>query len=282
MKIIENEIFDQERALYAVSDTEIINCTFAGPADGESALKECGNIKVTGCTFELRYPFWHDEGVYAENCIMSEGCRAPVWYTKNATFKNFDINGVKAFRECNDIKLVDCRAQSTELGWCCRKVEIEGGDITSEYFLFNSSDIKIEGLNFKGKYSFQYTKNVEIRNAVLDTKDAFWHSENVTIYDSVIKGEYAAWSSKNLRLVRCKVIGTQPFCYVENLVMEDCMTEGCDLSFEYSSVNVKIKGRIDSIKNPFSGSIEADEIGEIIIDGNVREGSDCRINKKVR
>lgn len=282
MKIVENKVFDEERALYASRDAEIRNCTFAGPADGESALKESRNIKVTGCTFELRYPFWHDDGVWAENSVMTEECRAPVWYTKNATFKNFDIKGVKAFRECEDIKLIDCNAISPELGWCCRGVEIEGGDLTSEYFLLNSSDIKIDGLHFKGKYSFQYTKNVEIRNAVLDTKDAFWHSENVTIYDSEIKGEYAAWYSKNLKLVRCKVSGTQPFCYVENLVMEDCTTEGCDLAFEYSSVNATINGRIESIKNPLSGSIEADDIGEIIIDENVREGSDCRINKKAR
>lgn len=277
MKIVENKIFDEERALYAVRDTEIKNCTFAGAADGESALKECKNIKVADCSFELRYPFWHDDGVLAENSRMTEGCRAPVWYTKNATFKNFDINGVKAFRECDDIKLIDCRAVSPELGWCCRGVEIEGGDITSEYFLLNSSDIRIDGLRFKGKYSFQYTKNVEIHNVVFDTKDAFWHSENVTIYDSEIKGEYAAWYSKNLKLVRCKISGTQPFCYVENLVMEDCETEGCDLSFEYSSVNATIKGRIDSIKNPISGSITADEIGEVIIDENVRAGSDCKI-----
>ena len=141
----------------------------------------------------------------------------------------------------------------------------------------NSSNIKIDGLTFKGKYSFQYTKNVEIRNAVLDTKDAFWHSENVTIYDSVIKGEYAAWYSKNLHLIRCKVSGTQPFCYVEDLYMEDCETEGCDLSFEYSTLNATLRGRIDSVKNPLSGSITADEIGEIIIDENLRAGSDCKI-----
>ena len=277
MKIIENKNFDEERALYAARDTEIKNCTFSGPADGESALKESRDIKVSDCLFDLRYPFWHGDGVYAENCIMTELCRAPIWYTKNATFKNFVINGVKAFRECDNVKLIDCTAKSPELGWLCRGVEIRGGSLESEYFLLNSSNIKIDGLTFKGKYSFQYTKNVEIRNAVLDTKDAFWHSENVTIYDSVIKGEYAAWYSKNLHLIRCKVSGTQPFCYVEDLYMEDCETEGCDLSFEYSTVNATLRGRIDSVKNPLSGSITADEIGEIIIDENVREGSDCKI-----
>ena len=171
MRIIENKILDMERALYASVDTEVRNCTFSGPADGESALKECKNIKVADCTFDLRYPFWHDDGVLTENCIMTDKCRAPIWYTKNATFKNVTIDGVKAFRECDNIKLIDCKAVSPEFCWLCRGVEIEGGDVTSEYFMLNSSDIKIDGLHFRGKYSFQYTKNVEIRNAVFDTKE---------------------------------------------------------------------------------------------------------------
>ncbi len=277
MKIIENKNFDIERALYASRDIEVRNCTFSGPADGESALKESRNIKVADCLFDLRYPFWHDDGVYAEGCTMTEKCRAPVWYTKNAVFKSFSIDGVKAFRECDNIKLTDVTARSSELGWSCREVEIEGGSIDTDYFLMNSRDISIDDLKFKGKYSFQYIKNAVIRNSVLDTKDAFWHSENVTIYDSVVKGEYAAWYSKNLRLIRCKISGTQPFCYAEDLYMEDCEIEGCDLAFEYTSVNATLRGVVDSVKNPLSGSITADGFGEIIIDGNSREGSDCKI-----
>ena len=40
----------------------------------------------------------------------------------------------------------------------------------------------------------------------------------------------------------------------------------CDLSFEKSSVEAHIVGSIDSVKNPESGSITADKIGEIIQD----------------
>lgn len=44
MKIIENQTFDQERALYGVRNVKTVNCRFDGPADGESAFKECANI----------------------------------------------------------------------------------------------------------------------------------------------------------------------------------------------------------------------------------------------
>ena len=56
MKRIENQTFDQERALYGSADVFVKNCTFDGPADGESAFKECRNIQVENCFWNLRYP----------------------------------------------------------------------------------------------------------------------------------------------------------------------------------------------------------------------------------
>lgn len=39
MKIIENQTFDQERALYGVRNVKTVNCRFDGPADGEAPLR---------------------------------------------------------------------------------------------------------------------------------------------------------------------------------------------------------------------------------------------------
>lgn len=60
MKTIENQTFDMERALYGSQDILVKNCSFDGPADGESALKESSDIDVEHCFCNLRYPFWHD------------------------------------------------------------------------------------------------------------------------------------------------------------------------------------------------------------------------------
>ena len=46
VKIIEKQSFDEERALYGSEDVIVRNCRFDGPADGESALKECSNIEA--------------------------------------------------------------------------------------------------------------------------------------------------------------------------------------------------------------------------------------------
>ncbi|MDE7044247.1 MAG: DUF3737 family protein, partial [Acetatifactor sp.] len=40
--------------------------------------------------------------------------------------------------------------------------------------------------------------------------------------------------------------------------------EDTDLSFEYSDVEADVKGHILSVKNPRSGRITADSVGEII------------------
>lgn len=264
--IIENKTFDEERALYGSENIEIKNCKFDGPADGESALKECKSIAVDGCYFNLRYPFWHTDNSVIKNSEMTQLCRAALWYNDGIEIKSSKMNGIKAFRECKNLKISDCEVSSPEYLWKCDNIEIENTEIVSEYPFFECKNINIEKLKMKGKYSFQYVENVEIRNSDLDTKDAFWHSKNVTVYDSIVKGEYLGWYSENLKLVRCKIIGTQPLCYCKSLVLEDCTTEDADLSFERSEVNAKIIGKIDSIKNPVAGKIVADEIGDIILE----------------
>ena len=114
--IYENKIYDEERALYAIEESTVINCTFAGPADGESALKECRNITVDSCRFELRYPFWHVSGAKISNITMTSTCRAALWYTDHAKITNSKLHGIKALRECKSIKISDCDVISEEFG----------------------------------------------------------------------------------------------------------------------------------------------------------------------
>ena len=62
MKLIEKQTFDEERALYGSKGVVIRECSFDGPADGESAVKEASDIQAEKCFFNLRYPFWHVHG----------------------------------------------------------------------------------------------------------------------------------------------------------------------------------------------------------------------------
>ena len=50
---IENQEYDQERALYDSHNVIARNCRFDGPADGESAFKESSDIVAEHCYFNL-------------------------------------------------------------------------------------------------------------------------------------------------------------------------------------------------------------------------------------
>lgn len=276
MTEIKNLTTDEERALYAVSDANINNCTFEGPADGESALKESRRINVSDCKFNLRYPIWHSHEFKLSDSVMTDTCRAPLWYSRDGVISGCRINGVKCLRECDNVILRDTVAVSPEFGWKCRGLKVEDCEIESEYIFLESRDIEVKNLKLKGKYSFQYVRNVHIKDSFFNTKDSFWHAENILIENTEIDGEYFGWYSKNLTLRGCTISGTQPFCYCENLRLENCRLENCDLAFEYSSVFADIKGDIVSVKNPKSGRIEADSIGEIIKGNNVYP-CDCEI-----
>ena len=263
-KNILNQTFDEERSLYNIKDTEVLNCKFEGPADGESVLKEGRNYIVKNCSFSLRYPMWHAKKFCLKSSSLDEKTRAPLWYCTNGTLADCNITGIKCLRECKNIKADNCNIASAEFGWRCKNLKISNSTIDSMYFLFESKDVEIDNLKMTGKYSFQYMKNLSIKNSNLDTKDAFWHSKNIVVENSVVKGEYLGWFSENLTFINCKIIGTQPLCYCKNLKLINCEMEATDLSFEYSDVEADIKGHIDSIKNPKSGTIIADSVGEII------------------
>lgn len=269
MMLIKDERFGEERALYHVKDALVRNCRFEGEEDGESAMKESSELDVSRCFFDLRYPFWHVTDVKISESEMTQNCRAALWYGKNIKIDSCKMNGIKALRECKDIKISDTQIVSPEFGWKCSGISIDDTSVTSEYAFLQGRDIFADNLDFHGKYSFQYAENVKISFSALDTKDAFWHSKNVTVTDSVIKGEYLGWYSEGLTLVRCKIIGTQPLCYCKKLRLIDCTMEGADLAFEYSNVRAKICGNIESVKNPRSGRIKADSIGEIILSDSV-------------
>lgn len=55
------------------------------------------------------------------------------------------------------------------------------------------------------------------------------------------------------------------------------MTPDADLCFEYSTLQVEINSPVTSIKNPDTGSISVESVGEIILDENCRNPGACKI-----
>lgn len=273
MQIVQNQIFDQERAFYGSKGIKIIDCKFDGEADGESAFKESSNIEAEKCFFNLRYPFWHDNFVALNNCEMTPLCRAAFWYSKNIAIKNTLMHGIKALRECENIDIENVDIISTEFGWFSKNIKLYSSSAEGEYFMLKSENLDFKNLNFKGKYSFQYIENAMFENCTLDTKDAFWHAKNVTVKNCIVRGEYLAWYSENVTFENCIIYGTQPLCYCKGLKLINCEMHEADLAFELSEVEASLTTPVVSIKNPLAGEILLPSVGEIINDNNCR----CKI-----
>ena len=266
MKQIQNQTFDEERALYGSKGILVKDCTIDGPADGESAFKESSDIEVEQCFFNLRYPFWHDHGLSVRSSEMTELCRAALWYSDHISISDSRLHGIKALRECSDVKMKGCDIISPEFGWSVHNIEMNDCDVQSEYFMMRSSELNFHDVRMQGKYSFQYIENAAFESCTFDTKDAFWHAKNIVVRNSVVKGEYLAWYSENITFENCRIIGTQPLCYCKGLKLVNCEMIDADLAFERSDVEAVITTPIISIKNPLSGRISVPAVNEIIRD----------------
>lgn len=266
MNIVQNKTFDEERALYGSKDILVKDCLFDGPADGESAFKECSDVQVEHCFFNLRYPFWHDHGLEIVDSEMTELCRAALWYSDHIEISNSRLHGIKALRECREVKMKDCDIVSPEFGWSVRGIKMENCTAKSEYFMMRSDNLHFQNVDMQGKYSFQYIENAVFENCRFDTKDAFWHAKNIVVRNSIVKGEYLAWYSENVTFENCRIIGTQPLCYCRGLRLVNCEMTDTDLAFERSEVEADITTPVISIKNPLSGHITVPAVGEVIRD----------------
>ncbi|MGL4695000.1 DUF3737 family protein [Enterococcus larvae] len=278
MEKFNQQLFTGERALFKANQLEISHSVFA---DGESPLKESANLKLDYDIFRWKYPLWYSNHITADQITFVDTARSGIWYTNDITITNSLIQAPKTFRRSSKITLVDVELPNAEETlWNCKEIRMENITVKGDYFGMNSEDIDIKNLTFSGNYAFDGARDVYVTDARIISKDAFWNCENVTIEDSTIVGEYFGWNSKSVTLINCTIESNQGFCYMKHLKMVDCILINTNLVFEYSTVDIKINSRVDSIKNPLLGLIEADEIKEMIFDDPEIQSENTVINLK--
>ena len=275
MKKIENEVLTGERALFQANGLEIEDTIFA---DGESALKHGENINAVNTMYKWKYPFWYAKNVNVKDSTFFEMARSGIWYGENINIKDTMIEAPKEFRRCDGVNLKDVSLpNANETFWMCKNIRLENVVAKGAYFGLNSENVYLDRLNLYGDYCFDGGKNIEVHNCKLLSKDSFWNTENVVIYDSFIVGEYFGWNSKNITLINCTVESLQGFCYIENLVMKNCKLVNTALAFEFSTIDVEVTSKIESVFNPKSGVIKAKEIGTLIMDNENINPEDTKI-----
>lgn len=275
MKEFKSSVFTGERALFSTHGAYISDCVFE---DGESPLKESSRLEIVSSRFSWKYPLWYCRDVKVSGTSLDVTARSGIWYTHGISMTDCEISAPKTFRRASGVTLTRVNMPNAlESMWSCRDIRLSDVKIVGDYFGMNSEDIYAEGLDVEGNYIFDGGRNVVVKNSRLISKDSFWNCENVTVYDSYIEGEYIGWNSKNVRFVNCEISSNQGFCYMDNLVLESCRLKDTDLAFEYSSVDADIRSHIVSVKNPSSGRIAAESIGELIMDGGCVDTSKTEI-----
>ena len=262
MEIIKQKKFTGERALFNAHDIEIRDSVFE---DGESPIKESSNVKLSGAIFRWKYPLWYSKDIKVKDSTLETAARSGIWYTHGIEITDSVIDAPKTFRRSSGITLKSVALNNAqETMWNCSDIELFDVRIKGDYFGFGSSDVVAEGLDVDGNYLFDGGKNITVRNSRLISKDAFWNCENVTVENCYIEGEYLGWNSKNVTFINCTIESNQGMCYMENVTLRNCILNNTDLCFEYCTVDAEIVSHVDSVKNPISGRIVADSIGEII------------------
>ena len=228
--------------------------------------------------YKWKYPFWYAKNINVKDSTFFEMARSGLWYGENINIEDTMIEAPKEFRRCDGVNLKNVSLpNASETFWMCKNIRLENVVAKGTYFGLNSENIYLDGLNLYGDYCFDGGKNIEVHNCKLLSKDSFWNTENVVIYDSFIVGEYFGWNSKNITLINCTVESLQGFCYIENLVMKNCKLVNTALAFEFSTVDVEVISKIDSVFNPKSGVIKAKEIGTLIMDNKNINPEDTKI-----
>lgn len=271
-KRIEGKTFGAETVLQELTGASLYDCVFAG---GEYALKGSRDIILDNCDLYAKYPLWNVEKFKINDSRMFAQAEGPICCSENGKIIDSDIRGIQALRECRNIVLHDCAITSPEFGWKSVDLTIEDSNIHAAYLLHKSSNVRLNNVEVRGHFSFQYADGLQVGNCHISSNDSFRYSKNVTVVDSIIRGSCIGWYSENLTLIGCKIVGKHPLCHCKNLKLIDCVMEDSVQAFEGSDVKASITGHVDSIKNPLSGKIVADAIGDIIMDED--QNSTCKI-----
>lgn len=265
MKEYQNQYFEGERILYGLKDASLKGITFG---QGESPLKEARNIKLSNSIFQWKYPLWYDDHVLVDHTTFETMSRSGIWYTKDITITNSALQAPKLFRRAQGIDLDHVFfSDAAETMWTCQDIKMRDCQVNGDYFGKDSQNVYLDGVTVIGNYVFDGGQNIEAHHCDFVSKDAFWNCKNVTIYDSILDGEYLAWNTQNITFINCQIESDQGLNYIDHLTIKNSDLIHTDLALEYvSQMDVQVNSKIESVKNPISGRLQAPEIGTLIMD----------------
>src|SRR5574344_393163 len=207
-----NQTYDEERALYNIKDTEVLNCTFKGPQDGESVLKECRNILVNNCIITSPEFGWKCSEIKISNSeINSEYF---LFETDNVEIENLKMHGKYSFQYMTNLHITDSNLDTKDAFWHSKNVLVENSTVKGEYLGWFSENLTLVNCKIIGTQPLCYCKNLKLINCEMEDADfAFEYSE----VDADING--------NVISIKNPKSGTIKVDSVNKIIMEDAIMD---------------------------------------------------------
>lgn len=269
-KKIEGMTFDADRPMPITAGVNLYDCVFSG---GEAVLKDVRDISMVNCSFSLCSPLHGAQNFRIDDSRLDETAVCAMHGSENGKIIDSDIKGPQALQECKNIVIHDCSILSSEFGRNCDGLSLEECNIHADSVLGHGRNIRLDNTEIRGDAALCNAESVQIYNSFLHSANALQNCRNVTIVDSMLKGDLLGWNCENITLIGCRIQGLQPLCHCRGLKLVDCVMDGSELAFEYSDVKANIVGHLNSVKNPLSGKIVADSIGQVVMDDDTLEST---------
>ncbi len=97
-----------------------------------------------------------------------------MWYSHHITIADTKLHGIKALRECSQVKMTGCDIVSPEFGWSVHNIEMEDCDAQAEYFMMRATGLRFRNVRMKGKYSFQYIEDAVFEDCDRCCEEVHW------------------------------------------------------------------------------------------------------------
>ena len=131
-------------------------------------------------------------------------CRAALWYSEDVTIRDSKLHGIKALRECRNIRITDCTIASEEFGWKCDGISVTAqGDVPT---LAINAPLSFESVK-KSLSKFGAT-GFELENLEIELDD------NVIVslsHINALRREACEMLQEKLEQTNCKRCGYEEF-----------------------------------------------------------------------
>ncbi|MBE6552375.1 MAG: DUF3737 family protein [Ruminococcaceae bacterium] len=144
---------------------------------GIKALRECGNINVTGC--DIISP---EFGWFVRDIKMSDSSAEGEYFMMRSdrlSFNNVSLKGKYSFQYITDSIFENCIFNTKDAFWHAKNVTVKNSVINGEYLAWYCENVTFENCKISGTQPLCYCKGLKMINCELTNADLSFEKSDV-------------------------------------------------------------------------------------------------------